>query len=63
MRLTDWKVLTARSAAVHVCNGWREAVSDLCELQGALVRAWRGAAKEAEVVWMRRDHIEDGLSR
>ena len=27
-----------------------EAVSDLCELQGALVRAWRGAAKKAEVV-------------
>ena len=48
---TDGKLPTARSAAVHVCNaGWREAVSDLCELQGALVRAWRGAAKEAEVV-------------
>ena len=50
LRLTDGKLPTARSAAVHVCNGWREAVSDLCELQGALVRAWRRAAKEAEVI-------------
>ena len=50
LRLTDGKLPTARSAAVHVCNGCWEAVSDLCELQGALVRAWRGAVKEAEVV-------------
>ena len=51
LRLTDGKVPTARSFAVHVCDGWKEAVSDLCELQGALVRSWSEAAMEVKGVW------------
>ena len=50
LRLTDGKVPTARSFAVHVCDGWKEAVSDLCELQGALVWSWREAAMEVKGV-------------
>ena len=45
--LTNGKLPTARSAAVHVCDE-RKAVFELCELQDALVRSWRGAAREAE---------------
>ena len=36
-------------AAAHVSDGV-QAVSDLYELQGALVRSWHGAAREAEGV-------------
>ena len=43
------EIPTARSTAVHVCDGVR-AVSDLWQLQGALARAWRGAAREEEGV-------------
>ena len=35
--------------AAHVCYGV-QAVPDLYELQGALVRSWHGAAREAEGV-------------
>ena len=43
------KLPSARSAAVHVC-AMEEAVFELGGLQDALVRSWRGAAKEAEGV-------------
>ena len=35
--------------AAHACDGV-QAVSDLYEPQGALVRSWHGAAREAEGV-------------